>query len=288
MVEVYLAGLFSRFDYGGHFVSLDRPALVTGYSRRESQDLKHKLRGRRTLDLASPYFAAEFTRDDLCSAEEVSPSHVRLSCIDSEGQLVTLEYRIRDGYAVELRKNGGHWYPYGPHEDMPANACATIETEIPKHDLTQLHKAYLDDSPSERCRTPTSSRRKAPATFTHQVLPRGHKYYEDGKLRPRGAPRSGYCRGVTLARLVLPPHVGLSQDLGLLFAQCNETCTAALNSKPNGAEVRCFEAGQVAAYQLGDDLYIIEDARVRRVPIACGVELDFRLRAFLGPLGLSE
>jgi hypothetical protein len=96
------------------------------------------------------------------------------------------------------------------------------------------------------------------------------------------------CPDVTIARLVLPPSVGQSQDLGIVGAQCSEPCDASRFRQPNGATAGCFEGGHVTAYQLGDYLYVVESDRVRRVPLACNVELEFRLRDFVAPWGESE
>jgi len=286
VVDVYVGGAFTQHSDGGPGVSLEKPALVTGYSRRESSGATSPLAGRWTLPVASPYFAAEFAMIDLCSAEEATPSYLRVSCIDAKAKLVTIEYRIRDGHTIEWKYDGRMWEEYGTRDGMPAN-CATIETRLEKRDLSRLRKAYLDDSPSERCRATTTPRRKVPATFVREVLPKGHKLYEWGKLEPRGAPLHGYCRDVTNVRLVLPPRVGPSQDLGLLFGQCGSMCTAKRPSGFNLAEIRCFEGGAAGAYQLGDDLYVIEASSVRQVPLPCGVKLDFQMADFVASLGID-
>ncbi|MDI3289054.1 hypothetical protein [Polyangium sp. 15x6] len=171
---------------------------------------------------------------------------------------------------------------------MPPDACATLETKIPKRDLTPLANAYLDDRPSEHCRASTVTHRKVPATFVHEVLPKGHRYYESGTLERTRTPPYRLCRGVTQVRLVLPAEIAPSQDLGLLFAQCNGLCHATRWHNPNGAEVECHEGGQLAAYQLGNHLYVIDDEHVRQVPLPCGVELDFQMTGFVAQLGLTK
>lgn len=289
VVDVHIGGVFTRVVGDVPGVYPEGAALVTGYSRLSDEGGKEPLLGAATNLLAFPYFAAEFDRDDLCSAEETSPSHLRLTCIGRGSKLVTLEYRIRNRNTIELTWDGQTWHSYGPpDEKMPTGTCATIETNLRKHDLKQLHEAYLNDGLSERCRASPSPRRKVPGTFVRRALPKGHQYYEWGKLKAMGPPFYGYCRDVTLTRLMLPPWVGPSQDLGLLFNQCGGPCLAIhldeLHSaevrKLSGAEIRCYEGGAAAAYQLGDHLYVIEETRVRRVPLPCGVELDFRLTEF--------
>ena len=192
---------------------------------------------------------------------------------------------IKDNNREVGRGDGSDVWQVTP---MPSDACATLETKIPKRDLAPLANAYLDDRPSERCRASTATLRKVPATFVHEVLPKGHPYYEEGRLRRSSTFPYHACRGATLVRLVVPAGIAPSQDLGLLFAQCDDPCHANRSHKPNGANAGCFEGGSVAAYQLGDHLYVRNDEHVRQVPLPCGVALDFQMTGFVAQLGLTK
>lgn len=238
---------------------------------------------RKVVQLAPPFFATEFATTDMCAMQEVSSSYMRIMCLSDENvQTRTVDIRIEEGgRSVAIRVDGMNWYSDTLKD---SGLCFTLATNIKRRDIAWLQRAYLHDGPSERCRTSTAPPRRVPATFVHEALPKGHEYYELGKPHRRSVPPYDSCRSVTRVRLILPPTVGASQDLGLLFAQCEERCGATRVWAPNRAEVGCFEGGSVSTYQLGDNLYIVEDYRVRQVPLPCNVKLDFVLTNFIKPL----
>jgi len=220
--------------------------------------------------LAHGYFAADFSIADLCSAEEASPSHIRLVCLGYAARPFTIEYRVGSDHIVKLidGKDSGET-PIPVFED----GCARLETKIPKRDLTPLVEAYLDDRPSERCAASKAPRRRVAATLVRHI--------DADSIANTPCSKTLCCYEYTGVRLAIPlPRVGPTQDMGRLDGQCSSICSVSRMKKPKGVSVHCSEGGTVRAYQLGDALYIVEDEHVRRVPLPCGVELDFHLNGF--------
>ncbi|MBK9262095.1 MAG: hypothetical protein IPM54_20110 [Polyangiaceae bacterium] len=290
LVDVRIAGSYTH-DMSLPPLILTGPSLIAEHLVPSDGALQAKLWTTITFGLAWPPYAAAYSIEDLCSAEETQPSYHRFVCIDIAGELKTIEYRIEQGRTLVIIDNGKEvgrgdgsntWFV----TPMPSNACASITTTIPKRNLIPLKNAHLNDNPSERCRDMNATRRKVRATLVHEPLPKGHVFYEMGKLQRTSTPPYRYCRGITMVRLILPPAIAPSQDLGLLSAQCVEVCNASRDDNPRSVAASCFEGGKVHAYQLGDSLYVVEDDRVRQVPLPCDVDLDFRIADFAAQLGL--
>jgi hypothetical protein len=205
--------------------------------------------------------------------------------------LSTIEYRIDGGRTLVLIEDG-KVHPAASNSTLntplPVDACATLETNIPKRDLRALENAYRNNSPSDRCRDSTAPRQKVPAVVVRHPLPKDDDSYEWGKLRLTDSPPYRYCRGVTEVRLVLPPTVAPSQHLGRLGAQCSGPCKVGRDVNAGSVHAFCDEGGEVHAYQLGDNLYVVEEDHVRQDPLPCGVELDFRVAEFAVQLGLPR
>ncbi|MDI1478672.1 hypothetical protein [Polyangium sp. y55x31] len=295
VIEVHIAGSYTADSIDPtDMVHLESPSLLTRYSFPEGLSVLPQPRSTLSIALSAPLFAAEYAAVELCSAEEVTPSILRFLCLGSSGRPMAIEYRIEGKRRLvittdhpeegrSVTQDGRHITP------MPPDACATLVTQIPKRDLTRLRSAYLDDGPSTRCQGSASPRRKVPATFVREVLPEGHELHESGRLECRQSPTTRCCRSVTSVRLALPPDIGPSQDLGILYQQC-DMCFASRLRKPNGAVVGCgggLATTTVQVYQLGEHLHIVDGDRVRRVPLPCGVELDFQMAEFVKPLMLS-
>lgn len=265
------------------------PALVTGDWHVGADGTEQMGLGGEETVLPPPYFAAEYSIEELCSTEEQSATYLRIACIKDRENRDTVEYRLRDVHTVEIRNNTGSWAEYHGVQTFPKGACFKLQAVLPKRNLDPLQRAFLNDEPSDRCRGSTAPKRKEPAVFVHKILPKEDDRHGWGQLARHGVPPyERICRGVTIARLVIPPSVGPSEDLGTLGAQCVEPCHGYRYRHPNGASAECFEGGRVRAYQLGDYLYIVESSSVRRVPLACNVQLDFRLRDFVKPWGHGE
>jgi hypothetical protein len=278
----------------GNFYS---PAVVVKHLVPSDPGIESSLHTWVGLSVARPHFAAPYSAQDLCSTEEASPSYLRLACLRSyfyrseiergarPDRLSTIEYRIENGRKLVILADGTA-YPLSENVSyntpMPPGACATLETKIPKRNLEPLRKAYDDNNPSERCRTSTAPHRKVRATLVHQPLP------NMGTFRRSTVPPYHLCRGVTGVRLVLPPSIARSQDLGILSAQCSGMCSASREINPGRIYAKCIEGGTVEAYQLGDNLYVVEEDYVRQVPLPCGVELDFQVADFAVQLGLPR
>lgn len=285
-VRVHVAGSYTGMTTDLPGLSLSEPALVTSYEIRDARGSNNDIAAKQTLALAKHYFALEFTTDDLCSATDVSSTRLHIVCIHREGELISRWFRIRDDHIVEASWDGELWSNHGPDEGIPKDACVVLESPIKRKNLAELHKAFMNDEPSERCRGSTAPGRVVPARFVHTPLPIGHEYYKWGNRRRRTVAPYDYCRSVTMPRLVLPSAIAASQDLGLLFAQCSgEPSHAYRLEQPNGGEAQVFEGGKVGAYQLGDSLYVLESNGVRRVPLPCNVRLDFQLSNFFEPVG---
>ena len=186
---------------------------------------------------------------------------------------------------VEVKTDDESWIEFGMVNGAPEGACARLETNIESRDLSALHKAFLNDEPSERCRNSASPRRKVPAVFVHEILKPADEDYESGKLQRSEMPSHRLCRGVTNVRVDLRAPINSSVLLGKLWAQCSGPCGATGMKPVNGASVDCEEGGRRSAYQLGDFLYVVGSQSVKRVPLPCGTELDFRVRDFMRVLG---
>lgn len=290
VIKVSIVGSYQRV---WHLKSgaLNMPSLVAEHFVAEDPALEATLRTTIRFPLAWPNFAAPYSIQDLCSTEEVSPLWLRFACIDLQNKLSTIEYRIVGGRTLVISE-GGNVHPLSDNASintpLPANACATLETSITKRDLKPLEKAYKNNNPSERCRTSTAPRRRIRATLSHQPLPKGHDLYEMGKLEQVHYPTTRLCRAITQVRLILPPSVAPSQDLGILGAQCTGLCSASREINPGSIYATCDEGGKVEAYQLGDHLYVVEEDHVRQVPLPCDVDLDFRIDDFAVQLGLPR
>ncbi|MDI1447898.1 hypothetical protein QHF85_27800 [Polyangium sp. 6x1] len=244
-----------------------------------------------TLDhsFSDPFFAAEFSVPELCSTEASEPTHVRIVCLSKEGKPETIDLRVTpDGKDLAIATNGHEWK--GSEGGGRKTKCLELKTDIPKRDLAPLQRAFLDDSPSERCSKTKAPRRKVPAVVQRVLLPKdderaGADYL---RLQTDWLPHR-LCRDTTKVRIVLPPTVGPSVDLGVFADQC-ERCSGGLLDEPNGVSFRChghWSASALLVYQLGDHLYIAEENHIRRVPLPCGVELDFRIDEFVGLLGID-
>jgi len=293
VIEAYIAGSYTTGDVEPpDMAQLRGPALVTRYSIPKG--LARGVpppRSTAAIHLAAPFFAAEFSAAELCSTEEASPSALRFVCLGPNGRPMTVEYRIEGKRSLVIttdHPDEGRSVIEGAGEyitPMPPDACATLISNIPRRDLSRLQKAYLDDSASARCEASKGPRRKVPATLRRAALPADDPLYESG-LECTESSTWRCCHNVTSVHLALPPTIGPSEDLGVLDAQCY-ICSATRLGKPNGAVVGCnggLGTTTVQAYQLGDDLYVIEGDHVRRVPLPCGVALDFRLAEFVAGL----
>jgi len=217
-------------------------------------------------------YAAAYSIADLCSAEEVSPSYIRLFCLGPKGVPRKIEYRVDAtvvAQIVDASPNPELW-------EIPAKTCVTLETKIPKRDLGPLAKTYQDDSVSERCKRSKAPRRSVSATLIRSIDP---SFVSRGSRCSKGQ----CCFATTGVQLAIPlAGVGPSQDLGLLAEQCYGPCD--VSGGLGSVHAWCSDGGTIGAYQLGDALYILDDDHVRKVPLPCGVELDFRVEPFAAGL----
>lgn len=292
LIEVNVEGSYTRFHASASPGRLYGPALVLHASVQGGGRLMNDIPylGNLTVTLSEPLFAAEFSAHDLCATKEATPSHLRFECLGHGGKTVAVEYRVEKGHELWIKTESGDTLgddetARGHVVEMAPNACLTLHTDIPNRDLTPIRKVYRDDGPSDRCRTSTAPRRKVPATFVHEMLPKGHASYEYGQPTAMPGFPQRTCRASTQVRLVLPPAVGPSVDLGLLHGQC-DMCQAVRLDDPNGAYAQCVDSRPMSVYQLGDHLHVVEGASVRQVPLPCGVELDFQMRDFAARLSL--
>lgn len=244
--------------------------------------------GTYAISLPDPFFAAELSAPELCSVEGSEPTHVRVVCLGKEGRPGTTDLRVTpEGKKLSITSDGHKWESsYGVARDQ----CLELKTDIPKRDLAPLQRAFLDDSPSERCSQSKAPQRKVPAVFQRVMLPKNDERAGADDLRRQTdwVPHR-LCRDITKVKLVLPPALGPSVDLGVFADQC-EACRGGLMDEPNGVRFSChgnWSASALLVYQLGDHLYIAEGDHIRRVPLPCGVELDFKIDEFVGLLGIE-
>jgi hypothetical protein len=225
--------------------------------------------------LSGLVFAGEFEPAERCSVEEVSPSHVRITCFSSK--LRSVELRVEARREVVAIIDGKEFQRATPRDPT---ACVSLATDgLVKRDLDPLIRAYMNDQPSPRCANTTGGRRKVVAKVVR--LPGADSH--ECELRSYNHKGRSFYSGPV--RLVIP-SLGISQEIGELSIQCS-MCKAIRHAHARGVSLRCYDDSfsAVYVYQLGDDAYYVhrderdgsDFERTRRIPLPCGIGLDFQV-----------